>query len=320
MEPKVSYALVGAFVIILVGALAGIVLWLGEGDLQKTYDRYHAYMKESVSGLSVNSPVKYRGVEVGRVKEIVLNPDNPEEVRLTLDIVRGTPVKEDTLAVLDTQGLTGLATVNLSGGSKGSPPLQAQPGQEYPVIKSGSSLLFRLDMAISRLLSEQSLTRLLDNLNALTQNATAVIDEDNRAMLRQILKDLSTLVQTLAAQSAQADKGVRSAVQTAENLAALTDAMNKQIPAMLKRIDKSVAALQTTMEEMARAGKTVGSVVRDTRPDLEQFTRQTLAEAGLLVSELRQATATLNRLAQDLEREPNALIVGRPPRPKGPGE
>jgi phospholipid/cholesterol/gamma-HCH transport system substrate-binding protein len=60
--------------------------------------------------------------------------------------------------------------------------------------------------------------------------------------------------------------------------------------------------------------------VKETKPDLEQFSRNTLAETSLLVAELRQLTATLNRVAQDLEREPNALVLGRARRPKGPGE
>ena len=161
MEPRVNFTLVGLFVLVLIAVLGGVVLWLGEGDYRKVYDRYYAFLDESVSGLSVNSPVKYRGVEVGRVKEIALNPDNPEQVRLTLDIARGTPLKEDTLAVLDSQGLTGLAIVNLTGGSRGSPPLAAKPDHEYPEIKSGPSLLYRLDTALSRLLADQSLTRLL---------------------------------------------------------------------------------------------------------------------------------------------------------------
>ena len=62
---------------------------VGEDRLSRLYDRYEAYMRESVAGLSVNSTVKYRGVDVGRVKAIDLNPNNPEEVLLTMDIMRG---------------------------------------------------------------------------------------------------------------------------------------------------------------------------------------------------------------------------------------
>ena len=155
MEPKVNYFLVGSFVVILGAAMVIGLFWLGKTDYRGVNDRYEAFMRESVAGLSVDSTVKYRGVDVGRVKDIALNQNNPEEVRLTLDIARGTPIKTDTIAVLETQGLTGLATINLTGGSREAPPLQAAPGHEYPVIKTGPSLFFRLDEAVSRLLSEK---------------------------------------------------------------------------------------------------------------------------------------------------------------------
>lgn len=320
MEPKVNYVLVGLFVVLLGLTLAGVVVWLGKGDYRGVYDRYYAYMHESVAGLSVDGTVKYRGVEVGRVKEIILNPENPEEVRLTLDIVRGTPVKEDTVAVLETQGLTGLATVNLTKGSRESPPLTAKEGELYPVIRTGPSLFFRLDMALSRLLAEQSLTKLIDHLSGLAGDARSVVDEENRAALKQIVNDLATVVHTLAERSGRVDQGVTKAAETAENLATMTKTMNEQVPALLDRIGKSAAALQAMTEEMARTGQVVGAVVNETRPNLEQFSRRTLDETGLLVTELRQLTSTLNRVAQDLEREPNALVFGRTPRSKGPGE
>lgn len=320
MEPKVNYVVVGAFVVLLAAAVLGVVLWLGKSDYRGVYDRYYAYMRESVTGLSINSAVKYRGVDVGRVKDIVLSPENPEEVRLTLDILHGTPIKTDTVAVLETQGLTGLATLNLTGGSRDAPVVQATADQEYPVIKTGPSLFFRLDMAISRLLEDQGLTKLLFNLNQLSQQATAVVDEDNRAALRRILKDLSEVTQTLAARHEQVDKGLLSASQSAENLAKMTEMMNKQMPMLLERVNKSAAALQVMTEELARTGKAVNALVQETKPDLQEFSRNTLAETGLLVTELRQLTGTINRLAQDLEREPNALVLGRTPRPRGPGE
>ena len=320
MEPRVNYVVVGAFVAVLGAAVLAVVLWLGKFDYRGVYDRYYVYMQESVAGLSVDSAVKYRGVDVGIVKDIVLNPENPEEVRLTLDILHATPVKTDTVALLEMQGLTGLARVNLNGGSREAPTLEAAPGQKYPVIKAGPSLLFRLDMAISRLLSEEGLTKLLANLNILSQNATAVVDEDNRASLRQILKDLSELTQTLAARSGGVDKGVRSASQAAENLAAMTETMNKQMPALLERVNKSAVALQTMTEELAHTGRVVRSAVQESSPDIEQFTRQTLSETGALVTELRALTGTLQRVARQLEQEPSSLVLGTKTPQRGPGE
>jgi len=316
MEPKVNYVIVGAFVAALGAAVLVVILWLGKSDYRGIYDRYYAYMRESVAGLSVNSTVKYRGVDVGRVKDIVLNPGNPEEVRLTLDILQGTPIKTDTIAVLETQGLTGLATLNLTGGSRDAPPLVAKQDEEYPIIPTGPSLFFRLDTAISRLLSEQGLTKLLANLNSLSEKAVALVDEPNGHALKQIINDLSETTKVLAARSGEMDRGLAHAARAAENVARATE----QLPALLHRVNKSVAALQGMTEELAKTGQSVRSLVLETKPDVEQFSRNTLAETGLLVTELRQLTATLNRVAQDLEREPNALILGRTPRPKGPGE
>ena len=203
MEPKVNYVVVGAFVLLLGAALLVGVLWLGKTDYRGVYDRYEAVMRESVAGLSVDSTVKYRGVDVGRVKAIVLNQSNPEEVLLTLEIVRGTPIKTDTIAVLETQGLTGLATINLMGGSREAAPLQAAEGQEYPVIKTGPSLFFRLDEAISKLLSEQGLSKLLVDLDVLAKGASEIVDEENRTALKRTLKDLSDVAQTVAAHKTQ---------------------------------------------------------------------------------------------------------------------
>jgi phospholipid/cholesterol/gamma-HCH transport system substrate-binding protein len=320
MEPKVNYILVGSFVAFLGAAVLVGILWLGKTDYRGSYDRYEAYMRESVAGLSVDSTVKYRGVDVGRVKSITLSPDNPEEVLLTLDIVRGTPVKTDTIAKLETQGLTGLATINLTGGSRDALSLQAQTGQAYPVIKTGPSLFFRLDEAVSRLLSEEGLAQLLVDLDSAAKGAAKVLDEDNRILLKRTIKDLSDVAQTVATHKTQIEQSLNGAARSADNLVKLTTALNEQVPTLLAGLNKSVDALGTATDELARTSKTVGTVVNEARPELQQFTRRTLPEAGQLVTELRQLTGTLNRVARELEREPSSLVFGRKTPSRGPGE
>lgn len=320
MEPKVNYIVVGSFVAALGLVMLAGILWLGKSDYRGVYERYEAYMRESVAGLSVDSTVKYRGVDVGRVKEISLNPDNPEEVRLVLDIVRGTPIKTDTIAVLQTQGLTGLATINLTGGSRDAPPLEAQEGQAYPVIKTGPSLFTRLDEAISRLLSEKGLSKLLTDLDTVALGAAQVLDEENRLALKRTIKDLSDVAQTIAAHKPDMERGLDSAARGADHLAKVAGTLDEQVPLLLARINKSAAALQALTEELARTSRAVGAVVNETGPELRQFSRQTLPEVGLLIAELRQLAGTLTRVARDLEREPNALVFGRSKPPRGPGE
>ena len=308
METKVNFVVVGVFVIILSTTLIAGVLWFSSGKYyRKNYDIYQTYMTESVSGLNIDAPVRYRGVDVGRVRRIALAPGNVEQVQVTLDIDRGTPVKTDTVAVLQTQGLTGIAFVELTAGSRTSVPLSAQAGEEYPVIKSGPSLMNRL---------ESSLTSLLGSVNRTSDSLNAVLDDENRRALRKTLADLETLSRTLAARSATIDAGLANAAKTMENTARFTD----QLPRLLQRVDRSADAFDRMASQVGGAGASASGVLDGSRPDIQRFANETLPEARELVTDLRDLTATLRRVSGDLERNPSVLVYGKPPPKRGPGE
>ena len=124
MRPKVSFMLVGAFVIALSAALVVAVVWLSTASADKAYDTYVMY-PPSVSGLNPNATVSYNGVEVGRVTEIELDRDDPSRVRVLLEVESGTPIKTDTVGVVAASGITGVAHISLSGGSAEAPLLEA---------------------------------------------------------------------------------------------------------------------------------------------------------------------------------------------------
>jgi phospholipid/cholesterol/gamma-HCH transport system substrate-binding protein len=315
MEAKVNFVVVGVFVLILSTALIAGLLWLSSGKYyRKTYDTYVTYMSESVSGLNLNAPVRYLGVEVGRVRKIALAPNNVEQVELTLDIERGTPIKVDTIALLQTQGLTGIAFVDLESGHRSSPALRAQPGERYPVIQSGPSLMNRLEASVPTLLA--SLNRVSDNLNA-------VLDQENREALKQTLADLQLLAHTLAARSATIDAGLADAARTMHNTARLT----AELPGLVRRVERSAdefdrmtAAVTGAGRAVAGAGEAATGVLDSTSPDLQRFTGETLPEVRALVAQLRELTATLQRTVDKVERNPSVLLFGRPLPKPGPGE
>jgi phospholipid/cholesterol/gamma-HCH transport system substrate-binding protein len=311
---------VGLFLAVFGAALLAGILWLSRTDYRGVYDRYYTYMDESVSGLSTDSSVRYNGVDIGRVKEIVLNADNPEQVRLALDLVRGTPIKEDTIAFLETQGLTGITTVNLRGGSAASSPLQARSGEAYPVIQSRRSFYAELNYTLSRLMTNEHIPALLANLNSLTQEARGWVDAQSRADLKRILADTARVTAVVSAHRAELANGIAQSDAAFERFAALAQKMDNQVPELLEQAAANLRSLQNMTDQIASAGASFGSAVDGTRADLAQFTGQTLAETGVLVAELRQVTATLQRLASDLEREPSALVFGRSPPRRGPGE
>ncbi|HET7833675.1 MAG TPA: MlaD family protein [Gallionella sp.] len=305
MESKVNFAAVGAFVLLLGAALIGGVLWLSSGkSYGKIYDKYLVYMSESVSGLSVDAPVRYRGVQVGAVRRIELAPGNPEQVQLTLDIEHGTPVKEDTEARLQTQGLTGIAHIDLAGGSPGSPPLRPQRGQKHPVIRTGPSLMRRLDIGV---------TTLLANLNRSSERFNLLLNDENRIALTRTLANLDRLSTILAAHSAELESGMKHAAGTMENTEKLTALANAELPQLLQRIQRSAEAFDRMTAAAAQAGVSTASAADSVRTE-------TLPEAREAISELRELTASLRRVSEALERNPGALLQGRAAVPPGPGE
>jgi phospholipid/cholesterol/gamma-HCH transport system substrate-binding protein len=301
METKVNYALVGVFVLTLSVAIVAGVLWIASGrTARKDYDTYLAYSTESVSGLSRQAPVKYKGVEVGAVREIGLDPVDPQNVRLELAIERGVPIKQDTVAVLSVQGLTGIAFLDLEGGSKDSPLLAATEPGGYPVIATRPSLLKRLDTQVSALVADFSQA---------AQKVNQVLDADTRAALQRTIRDLDSVVHEVAGRSKEIDAALVDAARTMQNSARAS----AQLTELSRQIGRSA-------ESVARAAETLRATATGATGGVQQLRADTLPELRRLLAEARAATTSLARVAQELERSPNALVMGREPMPPGPGE
>jgi len=304
----VNYALVGAFVLVLGAVLIAGVLWLASGGaFQKKYDLYLAIEDESVAGLNPNAPVKYNGVDVGKVRDIRLDQGNPERVNLLFAIERGTPIKEDTLAVLKTQGLTGIAYVELSGGARDARPLRATAGSEYPVIRTKPSLGARL---------ENVLTSVLAKLDSTSSNINSVLSDENRAALKSALADIATVAHTVAARKDTLDAGIANAARTFEN----ASRASTQIGPVIDRIGRGADAVEKMGNEVASTSVSAGKTVDSLGSGVHRFTAETLPELERLLGELSVLTTSLRRLSEQTERDPRGLLFGRRPVPEGPGE
>ena len=303
-----NYTIVGAFVLALGSALVAGVLWLASGGaLQKHYDPYLAVMDVSVAGLNLNAPVKYNGVDVGKVKQIRLDPANPERVILLFAIEGGTPVKVDTVAVLKTQGLTGIAYVELSGGARDAPPLRVTGGNEFPVIRTKASLSARL---------ENVLTTVLAKLDSTSNSLNALLSDENRAAFKSALADIATVANTIAARKATLDAGIASAARTFDNAARIS----AQAGPMIDRVGRSAEAIEKMGNEVSRTSASAGKTVDSVGADVSRFTSQTLPELERLLGELSVLSTSLRRLTEQTERNPASLLFGRKPVPAGPGE
>lgn len=308
METKVNYAVVGAFVLVLGAVLVAALLWLASGGaFQKKYDLYLAIEDESVAGLNLNAPVKYNGVDVGKVRQIELDPSNPERVNLLFAIERGTPIKEDTVAVLKTQGLTGIAYVELSGGTDQAPLLRAAEGSEYPEIRTKPSLSARLDNV---------LTSVLAKVDSTSNNLNAILSVENQVAFKSTLADLASLTHTLAARKETIDAGLLDAARTMKNSAQASAGLEP----LIARLGRSADAVEKMGNEVAKTSVSAGKTINSAGRDVNRFTAETVPQLERLLAELSVLTTSLRRLSEQTERNPSGLLFGHKPVPDGPGE
>ncbi|WP_211274979.1 MlaD family protein [Rhodoferax saidenbachensis] len=288
--------------------LIAILLWLASGGAwQKKYDTYLAVEDESVAGLNVDAPVKYNGVTVGKVQDIQLDTTNPQRVNLLFSIEHGTPVKQDTIVVLKTQGLTGIAYVELSGGSAASPMLVAQGDTPYPQIQTKPSLAARL---------ENVLTSVLAKLDSTSNNINAILSPENQAAFRNALADIAVVTRTLAARKDSIDSGLADGATTLKN----TAQASAKLSDLTDRVARAADSVNTMGTEVAKTSVSAGKTVDVIGSDVRHFSAETLPELERLLGELSTLSGSLRQLTDQTRRDPRGLIFGRTPVPVGPGE
>jgi len=295
-------------VLLLGGLLIGGLLWLAAGGaMRRHYALYAAIEDESVAGLNLNAPVKLNGVDVGQVREIRLDPANPQRVRLLFAIELGTPIKQDTTAVLKTQGLTGIAYVELSGGTLGSPELRAKAPGEYPQIRTKPSLSARL---------ENVLTDVLAKLDRTSSNIDAILSDANRQAFSSSLADIASITHTLAARGPSIDAGLADAARTLANSARAS----AQLGPLVEQAGRSAVAVEAMGQAATLASQQAGRTVQAVGADVQRFSAEALPELQSLMQELQRLSVSLHRLSEQTERNPSGLLLGRSPVPPGPGE
>lgn len=190
METNVNYTIVGLFVIIMVACFTLGVIWLSSGLTLEYYETYQVNMSESVSGLNLESPVEFNGVNVGSVKSIDIDEKNPQVVRLLLSIKSNTPITKGTNAALNVKGLTGMGFIALRDSGTDTAPLVALKGQEYPIINTTPSFLVRLDNEV---------TKMNAALHEVSASIQSLLDKENLRSVKKILNNFREITDTLTA-------------------------------------------------------------------------------------------------------------------------
>ncbi len=296
MDTKFNYSIVGLFVIILSLAFLVVALWLSVGLGKKDYDTYQIYMSESVSGLSVNAPVKYNGVDVGVVKSIALRPKDPKQVSIVVSIEDDTPVTVHTYATLMSQGLTGISYIELKNTGTETLSLNSVDDSPYPVIASKPSLLYRLDTAVDMM------TKNIGNVGNMGKLFDNLLDSNTQKNIKQTITNLATLTTNLAQSSSQLQSLISHATIVLNNAATAS----KALPETLAHINKSTQALTKA--------STASQLM------IQQVNTQVLPSALNTLTQLEHLLLRLRLLTQSLAQNPSMLLRGKAQASAGPGE
>lgn len=333
METRANYLLVGGFVLALIVGLVAFVVWFSKFQFDREFDRYDIVFEGSVTGLDLGSSVRYSGVRVGEVIRIDLNPEAPDEVRVTIEVDADTPVRATTMASLELEGLTGGLYVLLSGGAAEDPPLPpSKPGKPSVIASRASSL----EQVIA------GAPELLESANLLLARANLLLNDDNRASLAEILENTSRLTGALAEQEELIDTLFKDAANTMANLREASAAVQSlagtveaesrplvaQVTRTLTNVEDSLGALDRTLQQaggdVGELTKDVGAaanavaglaretraMVKENREQIRDFTTSGLYELTTLLTEARDLLVGLNRVTTEVERDPARFLFG----------
>ncbi|HWG76078.1 MAG TPA: MlaD family protein [Steroidobacteraceae bacterium] len=301
MEREANYLAVGSFVLLVLGMTVLFVYWYSEANGHRDFRRYEIYFDGSVSGLSVGSPVRYLGVDVGRVQSIGIDSRASDRVQVIAQIDPTTPIDPRTVAQLSLQGVTGVMFIDLRRQPPGSGRslLANVPSEKYPVIASVHS---NLDVLLD------SLPDLAAQLDDLLDRASHLLSEQNVAAANSVVRNLQ-----------QATTGMPQTMRAAAELVAQLHTAVQQANAILgtvradagpagQNLVASTRQLRTASDNLARAsgrldvfmaqnGEQISGLVRDGVPQLEGLLRDS-----------RAAAQQIDGLARSLRDDPSRLL------------
>jgi len=308
METRANYVAVGTFVVALLAGIVIMALWLARIEFNRDFALYDIYFTGSVIGLGQGSAVSYNGIQIGRVTEIRVDPQNLQQVRVTIEVNQPALIKTDVVASIESLGLTGVAYVELSGGSKEAPELEARSGERYPVIASHPSRLASLVAS-----APEALAHLIE----VADRVAAILDDRNRTAIADILDntrrvtgaaaarvgDIETVLGDTAAAAREMRSTLAAADETLADLRQMIGTKGGDARATLQSIDEASRKLEQLLTH-------TDALVQENRGPLRDFSQRGLNELSQLMIDARTLVAGLTRLTDEIQRDPARFLFG----------
>lgn len=315
MENKAHALAAGMFVVVIGALLLALASWLTRDTGQR--DVYEISTRETVTGLQPQAPVRYRGVDVGKVDTIGFDTRDHGNVLLRLEVDRAAPITSETFATLSFQGVTGLAFVQLDDSGKPAPRLV--PNDEVPPrIPLRAGFMAKL---------QDKGEKILDQVEQVTAKMNEMLADPNQKRLITALDNVG--------QAAASVSRLSTTMTTLLNAQLGPDRVN--IPALVRNVDATLTSVRGTSDEakaaIAEIGKTAQRLnAKDGPVDrlaegaeglahaADSFNAATLPRINRVTEDTSRAVRQLSRTVNGINDNPQSLIFGAGASQPGPGE
>lgn len=313
METRANYALIGAFVLMAAVAVIGFVLWLGSSQFNRDFAEYDIVFPGPVT-LEEGSAVRYIGIKVGEVESVGIDRRDASMVRARVRVDKSTPVKSDSTAIIDFAGITGVTFIQINAGTEGMGPLQRKPGEDVPVIAAGPTPLAALFDGGTEIVGQASIAidqanKLLTDENIAAFGETLVNVRDITGSLSQHDDDLlAQTTKTMASLERAGDDLSKAAIEAASDANSVEtelQTLNVELKALVAELNTATGDASVTLAESRKAIEAATALVEGGASD-------TLQQTGLAAQEMRILISRLDRIARELEQNPQGLVVGNP--------
>jgi phospholipid/cholesterol/gamma-HCH transport system substrate-binding protein len=302
MERNANFIVVGVFAIISALFLAGFAFWLGKyGADEDKFDNYKTYVSESVSGLKRSSPVKLKGLDVGFIEDVKIDGNNPERVEIKFKVDKGTPLKTDSIVVLNSQGIAGIGYLEIKGGTNSTPFLKNVDKSERPEVKSEPSMITVLTDKADTILTNMSDTMAKVNQLASDKNIKNVsVSLDNLAQITTGLKEDRKEISGVLMGAKVVEANANSAISDLSNVTRKTDVVLDETKNLVKESSSLV-------QEIKKA-------------DVVEKLSATIDNANDTIDETKNLMREGKNLIQQLQESPSDLLFKKKTLKPGPKE
>ncbi len=319
MNNRVNYTFVGVMVLLGVVMMVAAAYWMLKPSVEEQTKVYAIDFDESVLGLNLDAPVKYRGISVGKVSSIGINETNAEQVRVVIKILKSTPIKEDTIAKLTPQGITGLTYINLSLGSNTAAVLQKKPNERYPVIKTAPSFFTNF---------EQSLSSVSSQLSSTLGKTEELLGRENQMQLTRLLQRTANVMEKM--DRLLDDKTIGHLQKSAQNLESITHKIDGLVPQVEHFIEKSIlweeninksfASIMQSYVGIKGSMNEVKRAVASGEFNIKEISADILPTLNATLQETQQLLIRINTTLDEHEKSPSDLFFKSREIQKAPGE